>query len=210
MLRKLVLVGLMVLGQGSTMQLIAGILFSLIFFLFQVQSQPYIDLFDDYLASAASFALVVVLLCAYAFKEDALLALPDIRGKMSTEQDSIYVLNTWTLTMILLAGVIGALVCSGLIFLIQLVEEGKRLRSAERLKQARRLRDLNTGEEVDPPKLGKKPDDPRYTAGPFHVFLSHNWAQGQSEMRIIKTRLKEMMPTVSVFLECANTKAIIA
>ena len=40
-------------------------------------------------------------------------------------------------------------------------------------------------------------------SGPFHCFLSHNWEHGQSEMRVIKTRLTEMLPGVSVFLgEC--------
>ena len=29
--------------------------------------------------------------------------------------------------------------------------------------------------------------------GPFHVFLSHNWKHGQSTMRIIKSRLGEML-----------------
>ena len=31
--------------------------------------------------------------------------------------------------------------------------------------------------------------------------LSHNWAQGQDEMRIVKTRLLELMPDLSVFLD---------
>ena len=42
---------------------------------------------------------------------------------------------------------------------------------------------------------------PHALAGPFHVFLSHNWKHGQSEMRVIKTRLKEMIPEVQVFLD---------
>ena len=37
-------------------------------------------------------------------------------------------------------------------------------------------------------------------AGPFHLFLSHNWMHGQDTMRIIKTRLSEMLPDVEVRL----------
>jgi len=56
-------------------------------------------------------------------------------------------------------------------------------------------------EHLQPDPHGK---DPRPHAGPFHVFLSHNWKHGQSEMRIIKTRLREMLPNASVFLDVDN------
>ena len=40
--------------------------------------------------------------------------------------------------------------------------------------------------------------------GHFHLFLSHCWADGgQDAMRIVKQRLKEMIPEVKVFLEWA-------
>ena len=43
-------------------------------------------------------------------------------------------------------------------------------------------------------------------AGPFHVFLSHNWKHGQSEMRIVKKALREMLPEIKVFLDVDNLK----
>ena len=60
MLRRLVLVGLLVLVRGM-IQLILGTLFAAIFLLFQVQASPYADMGDDFLASACSFGLVALL-----------------------------------------------------------------------------------------------------------------------------------------------------
>merc|ERR1712146_574987 len=93
MVRRLVLVGLMVLMQGSIMQIYMGILLSTIFLFFQVQASPYKDKSDNFLASAASFCLVILFVCAYAFKTHALLALPDIKAMMSPALESYYVLN---------------------------------------------------------------------------------------------------------------------
>ena len=62
------------------------------------------------------------------------------------------------------------------------------MKGEERAKRARRLIYENTGKEVDPPELEKE-----YK---YHLFLSHTWAQGQTEMRVVKNRLQEMMPTV--------------
>ena len=38
-------------------------------------------------------------------------------------------------------------------------------------------------------------------SGRFHIFLSHVWGTGQDQMRIVKQRLLEMMPDLSVFLD---------
>ena len=67
MLRRLVLVGLMVVAfEGSTMQLVIGTLLAAIFLLFQVFASPYKDQADDFVAMAASFALVALFLCSCA------------------------------------------------------------------------------------------------------------------------------------------------
>ena len=51
---------------------------------------------------------------------------------------------------------------------------------------------------------------PTYTMGAvsntFHIFLSHVWGTGQDQMRIVKQRLHEMVPSLQIFLdvdECA-------
>ena len=50
------------------LQLAMGTLLSAVFLLFQVQAAPYVAMADDFLASAASFSLVAIFLCSYAFK----------------------------------------------------------------------------------------------------------------------------------------------
>ena len=62
---------------------------------------------------------------------------------------------------------------------------------------ARRLRDKQSGKEIDPPAL---------KVGHFHLFLSHTWAQGEEAMRTIKLSLLAMMPTVCVFLDKDDLK----
>ena len=50
------------------LQLAMGTLLSAVFLLFQVQAAPYVAMADDFLASSASFSLVAIFLCSYAFK----------------------------------------------------------------------------------------------------------------------------------------------
>jgi len=42
---------------------------------------------------------------------------------------------------------------------------------------------------------------PSIEPGQFHLFLSHVWGSGQDQMRVVKTRLLEMMPDAKVFLD---------
>lgn len=61
--QRFVLVGLMVLYQDSMMQIFVGTLLAAGFLLFQVQAQPYKNISDNFLASVASFCLVIIFLC---------------------------------------------------------------------------------------------------------------------------------------------------
>ena len=200
MLRRFVLVGLMVLAQGSMLQLIMGTLLSAVFLLFQVQAAPYESMSDDFLSSGANFALVAIFLCSYAFKEAALTGLADVQSKMSDEQRDVYVISTLSLTIIVTASVLGALSLSFILFVMQLTVEGRRLRKEARASKARRLRLLATGEEAHAPVL---PSEMIY-----HTFLSHVWGTGQDQMRIIKQRLGEMVPDLVVFLDVDDLEVI--
>ena len=82
------------------------------------------------LASSASFALVVMFACATAFKYAELTGLDDIKDILSDEQQSLYLINSFRLTVIIFASVIFSLVVSLIIFLFQLNAEGARLCSA--------------------------------------------------------------------------------
>jgi hypothetical protein len=191
MLRLFVLVGVMVLFQGTMMQLITGTLLAVAFLLFQVQASPYANMSDDLLASSLSFCVAAIFLCSYAFKEASLTGLGAIQDKMSIEQRSLYILNQGTLSAIVTCGVIAALVISGVIFVFQFAEEAARVRREALASKARRLRYVHNDKEVDVPNIN---------AGEFHLFLSHVWGSGQDQMRVVKTRLLEMLPHARVFL----------
>ena len=217
MLRRLVLVGFLVLMSGSMLQIILGTVFSTVFLLIQVQSAPYVSAFDDQIAAVGSFCLVVLFLCEYAFKDAALVDLPEVKAQLSKEQTRIYVLNPLVLSVILIGALAGTLIVSLHLFYITFRQERARMRREARAAKARRLRYLSDDTECMlatlPPLQAEiarihptAASNPTYSAvlprhGPFHVFLSHNWKHGQSEMRIISSRLKEMLPDVSIFLD---------
>ena len=173
MLRRFVLVGLMVLAQGSMLQLVIGTLLSATFLLFQVQASPYKNMSDDFLASGSSFALVAIFLCSYAFKYSAFFGLDDIKQRMSEEQRDLYVVNQGTLTLIMIASTLGSIVLSFVLFIIQLSIEAARMRREQRASKARRLRYKSNNQEV----LVMDLDDQHY-----HTFLSHVWGTGQDQM----------------------------
>lgn len=125
---------------------------------------------DDFLASAASFGLVSMMLCSYAFKEAALIDLDDIQQKMSQEQRELYVVNQGTLTIITVASTIGAIIFSLILFSVQFSIEGARIRREARASRARRLRFVANDKEVRASKM---------QVGCFHLFLSHVWGTGQ-------------------------------
>ena len=170
MLRRFVLVGLMVLAQGSAIQLVLGTALSTAFLHFQVLASPYTVLADDFLASVASFALVSVFLCSIAFKDYELVALESIRSKMSIEQKEYYIVNQTLLSGAMLASVVGALAFASVLFLIQFAIEGRRLRREALAAKGRRLLLKKNHEEVEAPKLAEGLQ--------FHVFLSHVWGTG--------------------------------
>ena len=199
MSRRFVLVGIMVRAQGSMRQLIVGTVIANIFLLFQVQASPYQSMLDDFLASAASFCLVIVFLCSYAFKDAALTGLDDIQRAMSGEQTEVYVVDPAILTMLIVASVLGAIVVSFVLFAIQFSVEGARLRREELAGKARRLRYRDSDLVAVAPSLA---------VGDYHIFLSHVWGTGQDQMRVIKQRLLEIMPDLAVFLDVDDLKDI--
>ena len=219
MLRRFLLVGLMVVvHNGEMIQLIIGTLVAAILLFFQVQAAPYNDMSDDYLAAASSFALLILLLCCIGFKYSALIELPGIWARMSGEQQDVYGINTGVLTIIVMLSIVGSLVCAGVLFVIQFLAEGARLRKEALASTARRLRYKLDDLEVSVPALG---------AGWVHIFLSHVWGSAQGvqrvrshfmartrrlsalvasdanadQVRVIKQKLSEMVPKLRVFLD---------
>ena len=146
--------------------------------------------------SDSSFCLVVVFLCSYAFKDAALVDLPELQQKMSLEQIRTYVINQGHLAVILVCALFGSLVLSSAIFVILLRQDRQRRLREARASQSRRLRWKGNDEEVHlgPPVIPQKlppTSSPDYDMGAvsdrFHLFLSHVWGTGQDQMRGAQT-----------------------
>lgn len=210
MARRFLLVGFFVVkpGQGTVEQLAYGTLVSIVYLALQMSASPFKRASDDFLANVCSLLIAVLYICAIFFKFGALTDVGDLQRVMSTEQRGDYRPPFATLTLVLGSTSIGAVAILGIIIAVQAANEALQARIAARAAMARRLRYFDTEEEAEPappanwPKwLTPKHECPPNQIGPFHILLSHNWAQGQDQMRIVKARLREMMPNVSVFLD---------
>ena len=110
----------------------------------------------------------------------SLTELDTVQDVMSPEQTTMFDVPSLTLSVVLFACVIGSLVVSAAMFVLQLRAERARMLREARANKARRLRILSNGEEVLLPKLpvlselvaklyplGPPVSAPH--AGPFHV-----------------------------------------
>ena len=170
MLKRFLLVGLYVLDmgpflRGSVMQLALANFTMIIFLVAQLQAQPYVSLYDDYLAIGGTLSLNLMFVCAIFFKYTGLTQLNAISSRMSLEQRNEFHSEGLVLTTVCIGSVIGSLVVSAIVLLFQLRKEARERRNA----LARRLRYTTSGEEVVPPTIA---------ADAFHIFLSHVWGTG--------------------------------
>ena len=202
MARRFLLVGLFVIQpyrRGSMMQLALATIVSSLYLIVQLVAMPYRHSADNLLALACSTNLAMLFLGCILYKYDALSSTPEIVYIMGNEQRAMYKLEEVELTGILIACVMGTLVACAFIIVAQFYLDMKRRRVEALASIARRLRYCKSKQEVSPPSLAgmTSPDgDPLK----WHVFLSHTWAQGQSDMRVVKTRLVEMLPGIKVHL----------
>ena len=105
-----------------------------------------------------------------------------------------FVLHSFHLTTIMVASVIGVLLLCAFLVVAQAAEDGRQNLRQQRETRARRLRYVNGAKDVIPtplpqwrrdappasaPWLPSKSECLHNQVGPFHIFLSHNWAQGQ-------------------------------
>jgi hypothetical protein len=153
----------------------------------QLQAMPYESASDNYLATACSFALLMLFLCSIVYKYDALTGSNDLQEKMSREQKDNYVVPQVLLSTILVMSIVGSLVVTGLLAAVQAVTITRQRAKLHRLKHA------DTGKWVVVTTL----DDPQA----FHLFLSHAWPAAQDRMRIVKARLLECLPSCRTFLD---------
>ena len=91
MLRKFLLVGLFVmLAPGTITQIAIATIVCAVFLLIQTQAKPFKNESDDYLATASSFALLMLFFCSTIYKYAALVDTKDVYDKMSLEQQQDY------------------------------------------------------------------------------------------------------------------------
>ena len=189
MFRRFLLVGILLLASaGSLMQISIGTLASVFFLLSQMQANPYKQSSDNYLATAASLSLLLYFLCCVVFKVGALI------DSLPYERADFYIYPR-TLTIFAISTLLFTLIATAVVVVKQVAAERERLRK-EALSGSRRLRHVKDNRPAVPITLP-------YPDG-FHIFLSHTWAQGQSDMRVVKQRLVELMPDVRVFLDVDN------
>ena len=76
MTRRLVLVGFFVLvSRGSILQVVLGSAFCAVYMLVALQVRPFKEMADDFLASVASFSLLIFFMCCTIFKVGRVTAL---------------------------------------------------------------------------------------------------------------------------------------
>jgi len=194
MLRKFLLVGLFVtLAPGSITQISIGTIVCAMYLMVQLQAQPYKNMSDNYLAVATSFSLLMVFFICVIYKYAALTGSEDLQEKMSIEQKNDYIVDNTLLSAILVLSVLGALIASAVLLVVQIIMEIKNNAKLRRLKYAA------TGKWVECKTLA----DPQA----FHLFLSHAWPAAQDRMRIIKARFLEALPTCKTFLDVDDLKS---
>ena len=214
MLRRFILVGVfVVIEQGTVVQLAYATLFTLLYLTIQVKASPFDNPSDDFLATTCSAALSSLFMLSILYKYGEMTQVEVLQAVMSIELKKSHLVHFPSVSAILFASCIAAFVALGVITLKLAGEE------AARKILAPKLRYLRGDELVKIPKLtmslnemiqrgglyaalrDNTVEEPMPTAGPFHLFLSHNWKHGQVKMRVVKELLREILPAASIFLE---------
>ena len=187
------LVGIaVVIKPGSLLQVILGLLFALIYLVIQHQLGPYKTLTDNFVALTSSFSVVVLFLSCVVIKVQTLIDLDDVRSRLPDSLVDVFDLPTDLILALSFGAVVACLAAAALAVSLQLSEDRRRAQLESLRQKARRLRYATNDGEVEPPLIGP---------GRYHLFLSHVWSTAQDQMRIVKARLQEMIPDVSVFLD---------
>jgi len=188
LMRKLTLTGfLLLIPQRLTLlRLVAAILLTNAHLVLLQAAAPYKQASTAFVAVATSLTLACTLVAALLIK---------MYDELPAEMifDFFGFDSAFPLTVIILFFNFGVLFLAFTLFALQVRVERRAL-----LK--RRLRYVSSHEEVRAP----------FIAGPldFHLFLSHVWGTGQDQMRVVKQRLREMVPELRVFLDVDDLKEI--
>ena len=201
MTRRFLLVGLAVILQpGSVFQIIFGTMISFTYMFLQRSCSPYSDPDDDFIASTSSFLLVLCFVCCNYLKYNALLDVQGQAGMLSPDQRYLFLLNSNLLGYAMVLIILGSILLCLVVFTFASRSESARLKRLELAMANRVLRYMKSGNAVDTTMK-----DPNLV---YHLFLSHVWSTGQDQMRIVKQRLKELCPNLTIFLDVDDLKDI--
>jgi hypothetical protein len=199
MLRRFFLVGLLsIVDPGSISQLVCAVTFCNIYLAIQLQAQPFKRLAGNYLALCGSVSLATLYFCCVVLKYKSLTETEEVNEVLSSKLRLLFDVPIVPLSVVMIGALFGSLAFSAALLVVQMKQERERLRKLANEAKARRLRYIDSHDEVEPPPLAMRPG--------FHVFLSHTWAQGEEAMRTVKDRLREMMPGLEVFLDKDDLK----
>lgn len=166
-----------VLMPGTAIQIWAGAILSVIFLTIGVETKPYVSGMLDWVQVTALLQLMLTYLSMPLFLMDA-----EDRTPVEDLQPEL-----WGAILI----TTNCLVFVSLVVMMILGYRQERL--AQKQADLRKLQTLKNSVVVDIPVL---PDGCLY-----HLFLSHVWVTGQDQMRVLKQRLLETLPDVSIFLD---------
>lgn len=189
MARRFLLVGaFVVFKRGSIEQLAYATSITLLYAIVHANAAPMRKAADNLVAIACSLLLAMLFVTSIFYKVGALTTLGDFEQVMTIEQkDTTYAVPHLFLSAILIICSVGAFAVLTVVVAVRAASE------ARRLGKLRRLHYKRSGAEVVVDRLTPPLQ--------YHVFLSHRWASGQDQSRIIKQRLMELLPGVACFLD---------
>ena len=179
--KKLFLVGFVVLIQpGTTLQLVIGFTFCLVYLLFTSILNPFVGDDDDFFCTLCNFVLVAVLFLCVVLKQATLAEAVDTY--LTPEMFELYYFDAGAVSVVLIGTILGA----------ALVAVGYSVRqlAAAVLVPIIRLKATN-----------RRPELLLDGTHRWHLFLSHIWSTGQDQNATMKRQLCLLLPGVAIFLD---------
>lgn len=201
MARRFLLVGLFrIIDPGTVTQLILATLLVTLHLVLQIQTQPFRSKSDAYLAMAVTISLFIELFCCNLYKFQELVeqvAAQDAQLQTETRILRLFRFNSGFVTVLIMSSIVASMLFAmGLTILKAHEDRRKEIEEREAIA-ARHLHRVADDNDVVPPSI---PGDH------YNCFLSHVWGTGQDQMRVVKTRLNEMIPGLRVFLDVDDLK----
>jgi len=174
----------------TRLQLFFGAFFSLISYATFILRRPFAHDLCNAIGSAVLLQLLLTYNAALLFLDDGSVSPADLEWRQST-----------------FVGVL-LITANSICFALLALAATRTIYRARRTADLRRLRYVDNREYAAPEPLTSADGTAKSfsrgfisTSDLYHLFLSHTWLSGQDAMRIVKQRLLEMLPTLSVFLD---------